>query len=102
VVAGFGTESEAMAKGAQAVEEATTRIHQHLATLQQNVDTMLSHWRGDASTSFGNAHEAFAQQGRKLNDALHAMHEALVQTTRTYQAQEEQHSSQFNTIANQL
>lgn len=99
---GYGTETEAMAKGAHAVEEATTRIHQHLGTLQQQVDTILGHWKGDASTSFGNAHEAFAQQGRKLNDALRAMHEALVHTSRTYQAQEEQQSSQFNSIANQL
>ena len=101
-MAGYTTESESMARGAQAVEEATSRIHQHLATLQQHVDTMLSHWRGNASMSFGNAHEAFALQGRKLNDALHAMHEALVQTSRAYQAQEEQHSTQFNSIANQL
>jgi len=91
-----------MAKGAQAVEEATTLIHGHLGTLQQHVDTMLSHWRGNASHSFSNAHAAFVQQGQKLNDALRAMHEALVQTAKTYQSQEEEHSSHFNSIAGQL
>ncbi len=101
-MAGFGTESEAMAKGASAVEEATTLIHGHLGTLQQHVDTMMGHWRGNASRSFGNAHAAFAEQGQKLNAALKAMHEALVQTARTYQTQEEEHSSSFNSIAGQL
>jgi len=101
-VAGYQTESESMAKGAQAVEEATVLIRGHLGTLQQHVDTMLSHWRGGASRSFSNAHTAFALQGQKLNDALRAMHEALIQTAKTYQAQEAEHSSQFSNIAGQL
>jgi WXG100 family type VII secretion target len=102
VVAGFGTESESMAKGAQAVDEATTLIHGHLGTLQQHVDTMLSQWRGGASQSFGNAHAAFAEQGQKLNNALRTMHEALVQTAHTYQAQEADGSASFDSIATQL
>jgi WXG100 family type VII secretion target len=101
-VAGYGTESESMAKGAQAVDAATTLIHGHLSTLQQHVDTMLAHWRGGASQSFGNAHAAFAEQGRKLNSALRGMHEALAATTQTYQAQETDGSASFNNIATQL
>jgi len=101
-VPGYETSDESMAKGAQAVEEATTHIHQHLGTLQQHVDTMLSQWRGGASQSFGNAHTAFAEQGQKLNNALRTMHEALVQTSRTYHAQEAEGSSSFNSISGQL
>ena len=101
-MAGYETESESMAKGAQAVEEATTLIHGHLGTLQQHVDTMLSQWRGGASHSFGNAHAAFAEQGQKLNNALRTMHEALVQTAQAYQAQEADGSASFNSIATQL
>jgi WXG100 family type VII secretion target len=101
-VAGYSTESESMAKGAQAVEEATGHIHQHLGTLQQHVDTMLSQWKGGASRSFGNAHTAFAEQGQKLNNALRTMHEALVKTGTTYAAQEEQQSGNFSHIAGQL
>ncbi len=101
-MAGYTNEAESMAKGAQAVEEATTLIHGHLGTLRQHVETMQSQWRGDASVSFGNAHAAFAEQGQKLNNALRTMHEALVQTTKTYEAQEADHSASFNSIATQL
>jgi len=101
-VAGFTNESESMRKGAEAVDEATGHIKTHLGTLQHYVDDMMSQWRGNAARSFGGAHGAFAQQGEKLNNALRNMHTALVQTSQTYAAQEQEGSSSFNHIAGQL
>jgi len=101
-VTGFTNESEAMRKGADALDEATGQIKGHLGNLQQHVDHMLSKWSGNAARSFGGAHGQFAEQGQKLTSALANMHTALVQTTKTYQATEEQGSSHFNNIAGQL
>lgn len=102
MTAGFTNESDAMRKGADAVDEAAGHIKTHLGTLQQHVDHIMSKWSGNAARSFGGAHGLFHEQGQKLQSALANMHTALVQTAKTYQATEEQGSGQFSNIAGQL
>lgn len=102
MVGSFTQDEEAMAKGANAVDEAHKQIHKHLQLLQGHVDDMRSKWTGGASRSFHAASEAFNQQALKLNNALNNMHDALIQTKTAYAAQEESGTSSFNNIASQL
>lgn len=91
-----------MAKGAGAVDEASTQIKQHLQTLDSEIQTMFGGWNSDAQRSFGNLHARWVAQQQKLLTALQEMHGALVQTRQTYAAQEESQTSQFDNIAGQL
>jgi len=101
-MAGYGTEQQAMARGAQAVETAATAITQQLRTLDSSVETMFSGWNSAAQRSFAGLHAAWAEQQLKLNTALEQMHAALVQTSQAYATQEDQQSAAFGKITNEL
>jgi WXG100 family type VII secretion target len=102
MAAEYSVQQEAMAKGALAVDEASTRIDGHLKQLDGEVQTMFSGWSSDASRSFARLHVSWAEQQTKLLTALREMHGALVATGQTYAAQEEQQSGSFSHIAGQL
>jgi len=99
---GYEVQNEAMVKGAQAVEEASTVIRQHLQTLDAEIQTMFGGWTSGAQRSFGTLHANWVAQQQKLVTALDDMHGSLVQTRQTYSAQEEAQTSQFDNIAGQL
>jgi WXG100 family type VII secretion target len=102
VGSGYGLEQDTMQKGAQAVDEATALIRQHMQQLNTEVETMFGGWRSQAQGSFAVLHENWVSQQTKLHTALQEMHAALVQTATTYAGQEEHQASQFNNIAGQL
>jgi len=99
---GYSVSQEAMVKGAQAVDEATRLIKQHMLQLDSEVQTMFGGWQSTAAKSFGNLHASWIAQQQKLQGALEDMHNALVQTKQTYAAQEDDQSGQFNSITGQL
>lgn len=94
-MASYTTSQEAMQQGAVKVEQASNDIQGLLGTLQNEVDTMMGGWGGEAATAFVQVHEAFGQQANKINTALRNMHEALISTHRTYGTQETDQSSSF-------
>lgn len=91
-----------MAKGAGAVEEATTLIDGHVKALNAEVESMFGGWSSQAQRSFAGLHSNWVAQQQKLLTALRDMHSALVSTQQTYAAQEEQEASAFGNIAGQL
>lgn len=91
----FTTDEEAMAAAAVKVDDAAVAIQDHISKLRGGVDAMLGGWRGEASGSFVQVHQAFEGQATKINNALRAMHEALVATGKTYGTQEADQSSSF-------
>lgn len=99
---GYSLEQQSMAKGAAAVEEATTLIDGHVKTLNSEVETMFGGWSSDAQRSFANLHASWVTQQQKLLTALADMHTALVATGQTYANQEQQQASVFGNIAGQL
>jgi WXG100 family type VII secretion target len=99
---GYDVQQEAMTKGAQAVDEASTQLRQHMQTLDSEIQTMFGGWNSGAQRTFGNVHANWTAQQQKLLTALQDMHGALVQTKQTYSAQEESQTSQFDNIAGQL
>lgn len=99
---GYSVEQESMAKGAAAVEEATTLIDGHVKTLDSEVSAMFGGWNSQAQRSFANLHTNWTTQQNKLLTALRDMHTALVSTGQTYQAQEEQQAGSFDHISGQL
>ncbi|MFI7589854.1 WXG100 family type VII secretion target [Spongisporangium articulatum] len=98
----YSLQQEAMAKGAQAVDDASVQIDGHLKKLDAEVQTMFGGWSSDAQRSFATLHANWVAQQNKLTTALRDMHTALVSTANTYAQQEEQQSSAFNHIAGQL
>jgi WXG100 family type VII secretion target len=98
----FSVQQEAMTKGAQAVDDASSKIDGHLKQLDGEVQTMFSGWSGDAQRAFSQLHLNWSEQQTKLLTALREMHGALVSTGHTYASQEEQQSGSFNHIAGQL
>jgi len=102
VADGYSVQQETMVKGAQAVDEATRMIKQHMTQLDSEVQTMFGGWQSQAAKTFGNLHASWIEQQQKLQTALADMHNALVSTRQTYAGQEEEQTSQFNNIAGQL
>jgi len=99
---GYEVQQETMVKGAQAVDDASTLIRQHVQSLDSEIQTMFGGWSSGAQRSFGNLHANWTAQQQKLLGALQDMHGALVQTRQTYSAQEESQTSQFDNISGQL
>jgi WXG100 family type VII secretion target len=99
---GYNVQHEAMAKGAQAVDSATEQINQHLRKLDTEVQTLFGGWKGSAQRAFGDLHANWVAQETKLHTALKDMHDALVKTGQTYNAQEENQAGSFSNIAGQL
>jgi WXG100 family type VII secretion target len=102
VVYGYAVEQESMAKGAAAVEEATTLIDGHVKALNAEVESMFGGWSSQAQRSFANLHSNWVAQQQKLLTALRDMHTALVSTGQTYASQEEQQAGAFSHISGQL
>lgn len=98
----YSVEQEAMAKGATAIDDASTKIDGHLRKLDGEVQTMYSGWSSEGQRAFAGLHVRWTQEQTKLLTALREMHTALVSTSKTYQAQEEQQSGAFNHIAGAL
>jgi len=91
-----------MAKGAAAVDEASTLIDGHVKTLNSEVESMFGGWSSQAQQAFANLHTSWVEQQAKLLTSLRDMHSALVTTGQTYTTQEEQQSGAFSHIAGQL
>jgi WXG100 family type VII secretion target len=91
----FTTDQEAMAAGAVKVDDAAGKIQALLSTLRGDMETMLGGWRGEASGSFVQVHQAFEGQATKINSALRQMHDSLGATGRTYGNQEADQSQTF-------
>jgi WXG100 family type VII secretion target len=102
VAQGYSLEQESMAKGAAAVEDASTLIDGQVKTLNSEVEQMFGGWSSQAQRSFATLHANWVEQQQKLLTALRDMHTALVSTGRTYATQEEQQSGDFSHIAGQI
>lgn len=101
-MAQYTTSQEAMAQGANKVDEAATQIQGHVSNLRSEVETMMGGWKGDAASSFVQVHEAFEQQANKINNALRQMHSALVSTHQTYGTQESNQTQTLSGLAGQI
>ena len=101
-MSGFGTSQEAMQAGANAVEQAQQSIQGHIGTLRGEVEQMMSGWRGEAASAFGNVHNSFEENATKINQALARIHEALVSTHSTYGSQESDQSQTFTSMNSQI
>jgi WXG100 family type VII secretion target len=99
---GYNVEQQSMARGAQALEDATQRISTVLKTLDADMQSMAQGWQSDASRVFMQLHMNWSEQQNKLVTALQSMHETLVSTSHSYVNQESQQSSSFQNIANAL
>lgn len=95
-------EQQAMQLGAAKVDDAHQQIQGQISVLRNEVETMMAGWRGKAATSFVSVHEGFNTQANKINQALDAMHGALLKTHGTYSAQETQQTDTMNAMANSI
>jgi WXG100 family type VII secretion target len=102
VAQGYSLEQESMARGASAVEEASTLIDGHVKKLNSEIESMFGGWSSQAQRSFANLHANWVAQQQKLITALRDMQAALVSTGQTYERQEEQEAGAFGHIAGQL
>jgi WXG100 family type VII secretion target len=98
----YTTSQEAMAQGANKVDEAATQIQGHISNLRTEVETMMGGWRGEAASSFVQVHDSFEQQANKINNALRQMHSALLSTHQTYGTQETNQTETLTGLAGQL
>ena len=101
-MAQYTTSQEAMAQGANKVDDASTQIQGHISNLRSEVETMMGGWRGEAASTFVQVHDAFEQQANKINNALRQMHTALLSTHQTYGTQESNQTQTLSGLAGQI
>jgi WXG100 family type VII secretion target len=91
-----------MQLGAAKVDDAHQQITGQISVLRNEVETLMGGWRGRAATSFVALHEGFEGQANKINQALDAMHSALLKTHGTYSTQEADQTAAITSMTNNI
>lgn len=95
---GFGTTVEEMQRAGRHVFTVNDTVQADLATLRGQLGPLAGAWRGEASTAFAGLMARWDADARVLSEALRAIGEAIQGSGTSYQAQEQQHTSNLSTI----
>jgi WXG100 family type VII secretion target len=95
---GFGTSVEEMQAAAKHVLTVNDTVQTDLATLRARLAPLAGAWRGTAATEFANLMARWDADAKALNDALRGIGESIRGSGVSYQAQEDQHTSDMSAI----
>jgi ESAT-6 family protein len=91
-----------MAQAANDLESSAGVIKGIQSQLESHKAEVRANWGGQASNAFENVFNQFNEDFRKVLQALNGMHESLVQTRMTYEAQEQASQDTVNRVQNLL
>jgi len=95
---GFGTSVEEMQAAAKHVLTVNDTVQSDLAALRSRLAPLAGAWRGDASAAFATLMARWDAEAKSLNDALRGIGESIQGSGVSYQAQEDQHTSDMSAI----
>lgn len=102
MAAGFGTTFEEMQAGAQHIDTVNDQIDSLLSSLRGNLAPLNGVWRGQASTAFTNLMARYDSSSARISEALRAIAEQIRGANATYIAEEETHSQSLSQISSAL
>lgn len=100
--AGYGTQLDQMRTSAQHVFDVNDSVQAELQQLGAALDALLSQWRGDAASAFGNVRMRWDAEARNLNEALRGIGETLVAGHADYSTRQSSQSDSFSRIGGTL
>ncbi|MFD4676299.1 WXG100 family type VII secretion target [Lentzea sp. NPDC058450] len=92
-------ELDALAKKIMDVDSQTQGT---LRQVQGAVDTVRASWTGEAATAFENLMARFADDAKKLQEALRTISESIASSADVYARQEEDNRSSIGNLAGRL
>jgi ESAT-6 family protein len=98
----FGVDTDAMASSAGKVAVAAEHIDALLTKMRTDINEMLGGWSGNGANAHKDLHERYENDVRTINTTLREIHEALLQTHRTYTHQENAQRSDHVVMRNQM
>lgn len=94
----ISAEEGALRDGANAVADTKQSIDARMAAIRGQIEEMRSYWTGAAAGSFTQLLNTWDEKGRKLNDVLITLEDALRGTERDQAASEESHQQTISGI----
>lgn len=85
----FNTETQQMAQAAAHVEDVNASVQQLLQSLQGQVDAVASSWAGSGHNTFQGVMAKYADDSRRLSQALLAIAEQIRESGTGYSSQDE-------------
>jgi ESAT-6 family protein len=95
---GFGTSVEEMQAAGKHVFTVNDTVQGDLASLRSRLAPLAGAWRGEAAGAFATLMARWDTEAKSLNDALRGIGESIQGSGVSYQAQEDQHTSDMSTI----
>lgn len=99
---GFSTQTAQMSQAASQVDDVNARITSLLSSLFAEVESVQSHWQGQASTQFQSLMTRWNDDTKKLNVALRGISEELAASGKSYSAQDEANEQAVRTAGSGL
>ena len=94
----FQTGSAEMLAAVKSMEDINAQLQKNLQTLQSEVESVSSAWKGSAATAFNTLMGKFNEDANKLNQDLSQIAEAVGTNQKAYQAQEDSAQSSMTSI----
>ena len=98
----FQTDVPTMDLAASHVFDVNEQVQAELAGLLQRLEPLMGTWQGSAATSFHHLKDRWHESAIKLNQALRAIGEGLVQASQNYVSSEDANQQGFTGIAGTL
>lgn len=95
----FQTDVPTMDLAASHVFEVNEQVQAELAGLLQRLEPLMSAWQGSAATSFHHLKDRWHDNATKLNQALRAIGDGLVQARQNYASSEDANQQGLTGVA---
>ena len=98
----ISAEEGALARGAQAVNEAKSGIDQQVKFVRGEIEQVSGFWTGSAAGSFSQLMARWDEETRKLNNVLVTLEDALRGTERDQSATEDSHQQTISGLGSMM
>ncbi len=95
---GFGADIDAMHKAKQDISDVRGNIDHAVSTLQSQIEPLRGVWKSDAARVFFQLMDQFKGNADVVSRKLDEIGTAIDASGKNYQAQDEEHKSQMNSL----
>lgn len=94
----LNTQTDTMATAANHVADIAQHVQQEMNGLQMRLGSLDAAWQGSAKMAFDQLMVRWQDAGRHLNESLNSIAETICANSVAYQASQDDHLAQLNTL----
>lgn len=94
----LNTQTDTMATAANHVVDIAQQVQQEMNGLQMRLGSLDAAWQGSAKMAFDQLMVRWQDAGRHLNESLNSIAETIRANSVAYQASQDDHLAQLNTL----